>query len=355
MEEAQRNSIGHALKTAQLHSIFATMRAVESPVTNIARELSNSDALRVSSAIRQHLAERAPEISAFADVARQSSMALRRSLMPWPPVLSELAISANRTANDILAWRERYAPQQGAVIEAMRRLESNIAPVRRLAEQFGEQLHIIAQLSQSAALQSWLSEMSSDDVQERLERLMHEASEDPSASLADVTAAPTEMSVTAASLVSWLLRCLTALRASEMPYADRMVAYSAALAIACFLYTEIGGSQDQAELVARIDAHGQAVSTKFDEQNRSGRQLVALTQAMLDLETVDHTYRVVVHSAPLRTELSEPATYWLPRDEEVQVLRATGKWRFVQTVDDEGTLRLGWVMNKHLERLKEQD
>ncbi|MBA0394523.1 hypothetical protein D7U98_03765 [Stenotrophomonas maltophilia] len=355
VEELHRSSAIDAFQASQQHSIFATMQAIESPVSRIARELTNSDVLRMSSALQQQWAERTREISEFAELAKRSSMALRQSLMPWQPVVSDLAMAASRTANCILAWRDRYASQHDAAVEAMRRLESSIGPARRLAEQFGEQLHIAAQLSQSPAFQSWLSEMSSVEMQERMEQLLQEASEDTSSSSPDMAMPPAAMQATATSLVSWLVGCLAALRSSGLPHADRMVLYGYALTIACFLYTEIGSNQDHAEHMTKIDAQSQAMNAKLDEQNRSGRQMVALNQALLDLEMADHTYQVVVRSAPLRTVLSEPATHWLPCGEEVQVLRAAGKWRFVQTVDEEGALRFGWVLNKHLERLTEPD
>ncbi|WP_251259208.1 hypothetical protein, partial [Enterobacter hormaechei] len=66
-----------------------------------------------------------------------------------------------------------------------------------------------------------------------------------------------------------------------------MVLYGYALTIACFLYTEIGSNQDHAEHMAKIDAQSQAMNAKLDEQNRSGRQMVALYQARLDLEMAD--------------------------------------------------------------------
>ncbi|MET4678774.1 hypothetical protein [Stenotrophomonas rhizophila] len=355
VEQMQRNSAIHALHAAQQHPSIAAMRDIESPATRFARELANSDVLRMSSGIRQNLADRMGQLNEYAEMARRSAMALRQSLMPWQPVVSELAMAASRTANDILAWRDRYAPQRDAAVEAMRRLESSTGPVRRLAEQFGEQLHIAAQLSQSSAFQSWLSEMSSVEMQERMEQLLQEASEDTSSSSPGMATPPAAMQATAASLVSWLVGCLAALRSSGLPHADRMVLYGYALTIACFLYTEIGSNQDHAEHMAKIDAQSQVMNAKLDEQNRSGRQMVALNQAMLDLEMADHTYQVVVRSAPFRAELSEPATHWLPYGEEAQVLRAAGKWRFVQTVDDEGALRFGWVLNKHLERLTAPD
>ncbi|MGV6488421.1 SH3 domain-containing protein [Stenotrophomonas bentonitica] len=355
VEQMQRNSAIHALHAAQQHPSIAAMRDIESPATRFAIELANSDVLRMSSGIRQNLADRMGQLNEHAGMARRSAMALRQSLMPWQPVVSELAIAASRTANDILAWRDRYARQRDAAVEAMRRLHSSIGPVRRLAEQFGEQLHVAAQLSQSPAFQSWLSEMSSVEMQERMEQLLQEASEDTSASSPDMATPPAAMQATAASLVSWLVGCLAALRSSGLPHADRMVLYGYALTIACFLYTEIGSNQDHAEHMAKIDAQSQAMNAKLDEQNRSGHQMVALNQAMLDLEMADHTYLVIVRSAPFRAELSEPATHWLSYGEEVQVLRAAGKWRLVQTVDDEGALRFGWVLNKHLKRLTEPD
>ncbi len=355
VEQMQRNSAIHALHATQRHPSIAAMRGIESPATRFAIELANSDVLRMSSGIRQNLADRMGQLNEYAEMARRSAMALRQSLMPWQPVVSELAMAASRTANDILAWRDRYAPQRDAAVEAMRRLESSIGPVRRLAEQFGEQLHVAAQLIQSPAFQSWLSEMSSVEMQERMEQLLQEASEDTSSSSPDMAPPPAAMQGTATSLVSWLVGCLAALRSSGLPHADRMVLYGYALTIACFLYTEIGSNQDHAEHMAKIDAQSQAMNAKLDEQNRSGRQMVALYQARLDLEMADHTYQVIVGSAPFRAELSEPAMHWLPYGEEVQVLRAAGKWRFVRTVDDEGALRFGWVLNKHLERLTEPD
>lgn len=355
VEELHRSSAIHAFQASQQHSIFATMQAMESPVSRIARELANNDVLRISSASQLQWAERTREISEFAELTRRSSMALRQSLMPWQAVVSELAMTASRTANGILAWRDRYAAQLDVAAEAIRRLESSVGPARRLAEQFGEQLHVAAQLSQSAAFQAWLSEMSSVEMQERIEQLLQEAAEDTPSSPASMGAPPAAMQATAASLVSWLVGCLAALRSSGLSHADRLVFYGYALTIVCFLYNEIGSSQDHAEHMAKIDAQSQAFNARLDKKNRNGRQMVALNQAMLDLELADHTYRVVGRSAPLRAELQRPTTQALQYGEEVQVLRAAGKWRFIQTVDDDGMVIFGWVMNKHLERLKEQD
>lgn len=355
VDELHRNSAIHAFQASQQHSIFATMQAMESPVSRIARELADNDVLRICSASQLQWAERTREISEFAELTRRSSIALRQSLMPWQTVVRELAMTASRTADGILAWRERYAAQLDVAAEAIRRLESSVGPVRRLAEQFGEQLHVAAQLSQSAAFQAWLSEMSSVEMQERIEQLLQEAAEDTPSSPARMGAPPAAMRATAASLVSWLVGFLAALRSSSLSHADRLVLYGYALTIVCFLYNEIGSSQDQAEHMAKIDAQSQAFNARLDEKNRNGRQMVALNQAMLDLEIADRTYRVVGRSAPLRAELQRPTTQALQYGDEVQVLRAAGKWRFIQTVDDDGTVMFGWVMNKHLERLKEPD
>lgn len=355
IEELHRSPAIEAFQASQQHSIFATMQAMEPPASRIARELANSDVPRISSALQQEWAERTREISHFVELAKQSAMALRQSLMPWQPVVSELAMAASRTANGILAWRDRYAPQSDAAVEAMRRLESSIGSVRRLAEQFGEQLHVAAQLSQSPAFQSWLSEMSSVEMQERMEQLLQEASEDTSSSSPDMATPPAAMQETATSLLSWLVGCLAALHSSGLPHADRMVLYGYALTIACFLYTQIGSNQDHAEHMAKIEAQRQALNARLDEQNRNGRQMAALNQALLDLEIADHTCQAVVRSTPLRSELQGPTTQTLQYGEEVQVLRAAGKWRFIQTVDDNGMMIFGWVMNKYLEPLKEQD
>jgi len=352
MEEAQGNSIAHAMKTAQQQSIYATMQAIESPSTRIARELADVDRLGVVSAMRERLAMHTRYFDQATEVARLTSMAIRDAVRPWQPAISDIAKAADLAAYSVRNWHERHAQEGRTAIDAMRRIEANIGSAQLLAQQFNERLAFAERLTQTEHFRSWLSNASSDQMQDRIERLLEDAVEAEDHPELDESSTHSVEVKSAAALLSWLSECLTALRASGLPKGERIAALAALLGIVCFLYTELGSSQDHAEHMAKIDAQSQAVNAKLDEQNRSAREMVAMTQAMLALEMADHTYRVVARSAPLRTDLSEPATHWLPYGEEVQVLRAAGKWRFVQTVDENGAMFFGWVMNKHLDRVK---
>lgn len=72
--------------------------------------------------------------------------------------------------------------------------------------------------------------------------------------------------------------------------------------------------------------------------------------AQLVLQAASQSFEVSPQRAPMRDAPNGALIGELHHGDEVQVLQAQGKWRYVHTASSEGHALEGWFMKKHLRR-----
>lgn len=297
------------------------------------------------------------EISRSAqDILRVSGLAMEsvhRAVESWKPVLEVLSSVVGHWARSVGVWQDRLAVV-GEVAHRLQRLAAEAAgPALVALEGIHDRLEIVSRLVQSPGFQAWLDQLSSQEFQEGLLRIMEQAEEADRLNASDSLqgdesdVAPLKDTL----LMQWLLAFIGQMKLHGFDRAERMGAYAIFLPILVTLYFERGNDQDHAEMVALMRSQHQAQISQDAEAGQHSAESAAAMQALLALQLAEQSFEVIVDDAPMRSELSGPVSRRLARDDQVQVLAAAGKWRRVQAIDEEGDLIYGWMLNKHLQRV----
>lgn len=289
----------------------------------------------------------------LARVAQVGAAALQEATEVWAPVFEVLSVGIQQLARNAQVWQSRLSMVGDVAIELQRRVNVAKSPVLLVAQEIQDRLSMVHQVAQSPTFQTWLQELPSERVQEGIRRFLEEVEEaegleQPDAVASDVAVAAEGDS---AWIVSWLLSFLKCLQRLGVTPSERWNAYALLLPFACFLYTEQGNDEDHAELVSLIRQQHQAEMAQGLEHHQSSVELLKVMRASLALQQLEQSYEVAVGRAPIRDHWSGPVTGHLVKGDEVQVLEAAGKWRRVQSVDEEGRFFIGWMLNKHLRHL----
>ncbi|WP_150130666.1 hypothetical protein [Xanthomonas citri] len=329
----------------------------------LAARLGSTDALApVRSSIRHEALAGVP-VDALAvassaqnlvSASNEAVALLRQAAKVWTPALEGLSVGIHQLARGAEVWQSRLSVVGELTIGLQRRVDAATGPARLVVEGIRDRLHVVHDLVQSPTFQEWVNELTSERVQERICRLLEEAEE---AERLDHPAATPSDTVSAAKvsntwILGWLLSIFQRLKEIGIaPAEHRWAFYAIALPLLMSIYLEQGNDEDHAELVSLMRQQHQAEMAQSAKGSQSSAEIAQAMRAVLALQLLEQSFEVTVNSAPVRDELSGSVTRYLVKGDEVQILASAGKWRHVQSVDEEGRLLNGWVLKKHLRRV----
>lgn len=358
-ETQVRNDPWQIVHRLEQHSILKAMQAIETPGLKQAREWAAKEHKLLDFAQNQNQLA----VEALRQTSRLESFAaaaLDKTLAGWPLSVSEAAKAAYDSITNIRAWQDHlgYDAARRAVQEA----EETQNFIRRMGQHFTERMDLASQLTQTDSYRAWASLVTDERAREGIRRILEDSEETGLSAAVELDRGRSQGSevvevdpVSEAWLSSWIAWCLSAARVAGLNPSQRFEVFLMALHLACFIYSEASSGRDHAEIVALMQQQHQAQMAVWQAQDEKVARQLTLTEELRDLGVIENSYQVAVNVAPLRPVLRQKPTLMLHRADEVQVLKAAGKWRFIQTVDDDGMIIFGWVMNKHLERVKEKD
>lgn len=290
------------------------------------------------------------------DVMRASSAvvdSILRAVETWRPVLEMLSAGIQQWTRSAHVWRSRVVAVTEVVFELQQQMLRISAPARLVIEGIQGQLEQVHRLVQSPQFKAWVDELTSEEFQDGLRRVMDQAEE---AERVEVVVRPDvsgAIELKEAQLLQWFVALIRQMNAFGLPPSRRMTLYAFVVPLLLTIYFEQGNDQDHAEMLAVMERQHQMEISQGLEAGQTSAELVELIQALLTLQQIEQSYVVIVDGAPVRDVLSGPVSRRLEKEDEVQVLAAAGKWRRVQSVDVDGQAFTGWMLNKHLQRMKE--
>ncbi|MGY4892231.1 UNVERIFIED_CONTAM: hypothetical protein EX528_18300 [Xanthomonas axonopodis] len=332
-----------ALELAARLGSTGSLAAVRSSIRHEALAGVSVDALAVASSAQN-----------LVSASNQAVALLRQAAKAWTPAFEGLSVGIQQLVRGVEVWQSRLSAVGELAIELQRRVDEATGPARLVAEGIQDRLHVVHDLMQSPTFKAWFNELTSERMQEGIYRLLEEAEE--AERLEQHAEMASDPGSAAEANNAWLLGCLVSifqrLKAIGIAPADhRWAFYAIALPFLLTIFIEQGNDEDHAELVSLMRQQHQAEMAQSRRGGQSSTESAKVMRALLALQLLEQTFEVTVNSAPVRDELSGSVTRYLVKGDEVQVLAAAGKWRHVQSVDEEGHLLNGWVLKKHLRRI----
>ncbi|MBO9752916.1 hypothetical protein IB69_004790 [Xanthomonas citri] len=299
-------------------------------------------------------------------ILRQFTGLGRRERLPWDSDIKALRTfqssigplikQMDQTRELAKSWDRDFNFGLSKIGESIRAFNAHRESINRFIGQLGEPFELATRLSQSDQFKAWQAAAVGHGMQALVDRALAdlESNELASVRYADFESeedlgAPER----AVLLVAWVTWLTTAVRHTLSDPKERKELLQFMFGILMFLYSDISGRRDQDELRSEIHQLKATVTTEQEEHKADVARLEALLTAQIALQVVSQSFEVLPLRAPLRSSPAGQLAGELRRGDEVQVWQASGKWRFVRTVNDEGQVIEGWVMKKHLRHVND--
>ncbi|MBO9873954.1 MULTISPECIES: hypothetical protein [Xanthomonas] len=266
--------------------------------------------------------------------------------------LGDVASIVSQARMHVRDLHEEFTAKVPRIGQSLRSIDESFATTTRMLSHFGESLQLAGRIAKTAEFQSWRDSVSVEDIKALAEAALTdlEKVDVQHADDASVSVEQSDAGEKTTLLVLWFVWLTTSVRETFSNPKQRQEFLSRVLAVLMFIYSDISADRDQAELSSEIHELREAMSSGKEQQKSDMARLTDAIYAQLALQAASQSFEVSAQKAPMRDEPDGALIGELHQGDEVQVLQAKGKWRYVHAASDEGDVFEGWVMKKHLRR-----